>query len=65
MPKEGNGRELAKDVLNDIAQGYRAAVDTDENLDSYQKANARVGIAVGQLLATLAVDAIADWANEE
>jgi tetrahydromethanopterin S-methyltransferase subunit F len=66
MPnQERRGRDLAKDVVNDIAENYRIAIAKDFELDPYVKANARLGLAIGQLLATVAVDVIADWAEEE
>jgi tetrahydromethanopterin S-methyltransferase subunit F len=66
MPnKQSRGRDLAKDVVNDLAESYRVAITQDSELDPYVKANARLGLAIGQLLANVAVDVIADWADEE
>jgi hypothetical protein len=59
------GREVVKDVVNEIAESYTSAVIHDPNLDPYQKANARLGLAVGQLIANVAVDLVADYLEEE
>lgn len=63
--REVRTRDLAKGVVNDVADGYRAAIAEDPQMDPYAKANARLGLAIGQLLANVAVDAIADYVDEE
>ena len=66
MPnRELRSRDLAKGVVDDIAESYRSAIAKDPALDPYAKANAQLGLAISQLLARVTVDVIADWADEE
>ena len=66
MPtQELRTRDLAKLVANDVAESYGTAITEDPHLDPYAKANARLGLAISQILANVAIDAIADWAEED